>query len=122
AQLTTVLGPDQLQVFTQHLEQGLVDRHEHIVRFAIDREADANVHGLPAVSFAERRTDWLTVTEDEFENTESVGRRQGAPAVATHLQNPGPVHNGGGAVLHILAWLLGPPITIIVLFLILSSH
>jgi len=25
-------------------------------------------------------------------------------------------------VLHIIAWLLGPPISLIVLFLILSSH
>jgi len=30
--------------------------------------------------------------------------------------------NGGGWVLHILAWVLGPPISLIVLFLILSSH
>jgi len=38
------------------------------------------------------------------------------------LAPPGRVRDGGAWVLHILAWLLGPPITLIVLFLILSNH
>jgi len=42
--------------------------------------------------------------------------------VATPLQTWDVRRDGGGGVLHILAWLLGPPITIILLFLILSSH
>jgi hypothetical protein len=49
-----VLGSDEIEVFTQNFEQRLVDGDEQIVRFAVDREADANVHGTPAVSFAER--------------------------------------------------------------------
>src|SRR6185437_8919326 len=34
----SVLGPGELHVFAEHLEQGLVDGHEHLARLAVDIE------------------------------------------------------------------------------------
>src|SRR5262249_44173923 len=52
-ELAAVLGADEVEVLAEDFEQRLVDRHQQVVRFAVDREAEANIHGLPAVSPAE---------------------------------------------------------------------
>jgi len=48
------------------------------------------------------------------------------PAVATLLHPSRATFSaffkGGDRVFHIIAWLLGPPISLIVLFLLLSTH
>jgi hypothetical protein len=59
----------------------------------------------------------------EFKNTESARACQGGNGPDGHgLAPPFADFSGGGGVFYILAWLLGVPISLIVLFLVLLPH
>ena len=49
-ELAAVLGADEIEVLAQHFEERLVNGHEQLARFAVDAEADANVHRPSPVS------------------------------------------------------------------------
>ena len=44
AELAAVLRADQAEILAQYLEEGLVDRHEHVVRLAVDRQGEPALH------------------------------------------------------------------------------
>jgi len=45
AQLAAVLGPGEVQLFPQDLEQGLVRRREDVALFPVDPEGQERLHG-----------------------------------------------------------------------------
>ena len=64
----------------------------------------------------------LTSTEGDFKNTESGRHRQGSgasPRLAIRLQPSPRGRAGGDEVAYIIAWTLGPPVSLIILFLLL---
>src|SRR5436190_457323 len=75
SELAAVLGADEIEILAQDFEQRLVDGDEQLARLAVDCEAEANVHRLPAVCCADSWT-WFIDSEDDFKNTESTGGRQ----------------------------------------------
>src|SRR6266850_137027 len=76
-ELAAVLGADEIEVLAQHFEERLVDGHEQLARFAVDAEADANVHRSSPVS-SQDALSGLISSEDDFKNTESAPPRQEA--------------------------------------------